>query len=100
MYNRVRKLRIDAKASANDSIITVDVDHSEEEATTGEESDEPEVGVLWLKNVIVNDANMPEIIKKLKETVRFRQCMLAAESIDVREMFSFFFTHPILVSFA
>lgn len=52
----------------------------------------------FLKNVIVNDSNLNLIIEKLNSTRKLRQRMLLAKETDLREHFSYFFSHPKLVS--
>lgn len=54
--------------------------------------------VNYLKKVVVNDENFPEIKKKLEETLDYRLKMLEAFEVDLRTEFPYLFTHSALVS--
>lgn len=73
-------------------------DESDQVQNNEDENIDAQSGVNYLKKVVVNEANMPEIKQKLIETLDHRLKMLEALEIDLRTEFPYFFTHPQLVS--
>lgn len=54
--------------------------------------------LLFLKTVVVNKKNMPEIHEKLRKTLERRRELLNTEKVNMLENFPFMFVHPQLVS--
>lgn len=54
--------------------------------------------LLWLKTIVVNEQNMPEIHEKLRKTFERRRSLLNSENVNMLENFPFMFVHPQLVS--
>lgn len=54
--------------------------------------------LLFLKTIVVNEDNLPEIRKMLRKTLSRRQELLNSEKVNLLEHFPFFFVHPQLVS--
>lgn len=54
--------------------------------------------VAWLKSTITEDKNMETIKEKIKLTSSYRKKLLKDKSIDLLEVFPYFFTCPQLVS--
>lgn len=59
--------------------------------------DEAISSVLLLKSLVVTEENMETFIQKLNLTREYRQRMLLEKSINLKEQFPYFFTHPLLV---
>lgn len=55
--------------------------------------------LLWLKTIVVSNANLEEIRTKLKLTRSLRDEMVLRENVELIQEFPFFFTHPLLVNF-
>lgn len=62
-----------------------------------DESENSEQDVQILKATVVNDASSLEIHSKLKSTLSYRTKMLENRSLDLLELFPYFFTNPSLV---
>lgn len=54
--------------------------------------------VAWLKSTIAEEKNMDTIKEKLKLSSSYRKKLLKDKSIDLLEVFPYFFTCPQLVS--
>lgn len=54
--------------------------------------------LLWLKTIVVSDANMEEIRTKLELTRTLRDEMVLKDNIELIQEFPSFFTHPSLVN--
>lgn len=116
LYNRLRYLRLRTNDKnkkqmqtvnrTEESSPTADIDNQiVAENSQGVMNNDPVTSdsyqmddLLFLKTVVVNKQNMPQIQEKLRKTVERRRELLNTENVNMLENFPFMFVCPQLVS--